>query len=191
MATGPLSRPSAPPSRRARRAAALGVACLLGALAPACANPLPGTQLGTYRVIATGSANTCGLDAPASDEFYVELSRQGSTLYWNWLNNSPIASGTLAPVSATDAALQASLTATQDANVDPTASGNGPCTMDRTDELTLTLATDSPPKSFAGTMSYTFSAVSGADCSDQLSASGGMYAALPCVVSYTIAATRQ
>jgi hypothetical protein len=39
-------------------------------------------------------------------------------------------------------------------------------------------------------MAYAFSAASGADCSDQLAAGGGSYAALPCSVTYSLSARR-
>jgi hypothetical protein len=183
--------PAISPSRLAGCAAALGAASLLGILAPACANPLPGTQLGTFQVTATAAANTCGLGAPSAYQFDVQLSQLGSTLYWSWLDDSPIVSGALAPVSSTDAQLQASLTASQSANVDATDAGAGPCTMDRTDSLVVTLAAASPPGSFTGTLSYSFTVESGADCSDQLTSTGGIYDTLPCAVSYTLAATLQ
>jgi hypothetical protein len=175
-------------------AVSLGIAGVLGLLAAGCANPLPGTQLGTYQVTATNEANSCGggLGAPSTYQFDIQLSETGdSTLYWNWLDDSPIASGALAPVSSTDPALQATLTASQSSNVDATDAGPGPCTMDRSDSLVVTLGTGTPPVSFSGTMSYTFTAASCANCSDQLSAAGGMYDALPCTVTYTLAATHQ
>jgi hypothetical protein len=181
--------------RRSSRAPAIAWAGALAVLVAGCGNPLPGTLLGTYQVNATAQANGCGLAAPARYQFYVELSEATmgttTTLYWSWLTDMPIASGALAPVSAGDARLQASLSASQSANVDGTDAGPGPCTMDRADSLVVTLATGTPPPSFTGTMSYAFSAASGADCTDQLAASGGAYAALPCTVGYALAASRR
>jgi hypothetical protein len=173
-----------------RLAGALGVACLLGVLAPACGT-LPGKVLGTYQVVATGQADTCGLAAPSAYQFDVELSEDEHTLYWSWLDNEPIASGVLTPVSSTDPQLQASLKATQSQNVDPTDAGPGPCTMQRADSVAVVLAKGSPPGTFNGTMSYVFTAESGADCADQLTTAGGMYSTLPCAVLYTIAGTLQ
>jgi hypothetical protein len=186
--TPSLLRPS-----RGRLACAIGVASLLGILAPACGGGPPGTVLGTYQVLAKGEANTCGsgLGAPIEYEFDVELSQLDGTLYWSWLDNSPLASGRLTPVSSTDAQLEASLYVTQSENVDPTDAGAGPCTMARSDSMLVTLAKGSPPGSFTGTMSYTFTVPFGSDCADQLVAAGGMYSALPCTVSYTIGGTRQ
>ncbi len=172
-----------------RRAAALGVACLLGALAPACEMTLPGQVLGTYQVTATGELDTCGLGAPSAYQFDVELSEAGGTLYWSWLDNAPIASGTLTPASSTSS--RASLSSTQSEDVDPTDAGPGPCTMQRSDSLVVTLVKESPPSTFTGTMSYVFAAEPGADCADQLASAGGMYSELPCTVTYTIAGTLQ
>lgn len=175
----------------------LCVACSLGALVAGCGNPLPGTVLGTYQVTATAGASSCGggLGAPSAYQFDVQLSQTeigtDATLHWSWLDDEPIASGALAPVSSSDPALQASLTASQSSNVDATDAGAGPCTMERDDSLVVTLGAGAPPGSFSGTMSYAFSAESGSDCSDQLTAAGGMYAALPCALAYTMVATRR
>jgi len=162
-------------------------ACSLAALAlgsffVACASTaLPGTQLGTFKVTAQSQTNTCGLGAPNPWTFDAELSQSGSTIYWSWMDGTPLLSG------AVNAASHVSITDTQGRNVDGTDAALGPCTMERSDDLELTLA----PGSFAGTLSYSFAVASGADCSDQLVASGGTYDALPCTVSYTVAASRQ
>lgn len=171
------------------------MALVIGALAAGCGNSLPGTVLGTYEVTANAGANTCGLGAPSERQFWVEISEKttatSSTLYWSWLDHTPIASGPLAPISSSDATLQATLTASQTGNVDGTTAGDGPCTMSRNDALVVALGAGAPPASFSGTMSYAFAAATGADCSDQLTASGGAYEALPCTVSYTITGLRR
>ena len=173
----------------------IGIAGLLGVVAAGCGNPLPGTVLGTYQVTAMAAANSCGsgLGAPSAYQFDVQLSETAtdSTLYWSWLDLTPIASGSLAPVSSTDSALQATLTDSQSSNVDATDAGAGPCTMDRDDTLVVTLGAGTPPGSFSGTLSYAFTAESGSDCSDQLTTEGGQYDTLPCTVAYTLTAARQ
>ncbi len=179
---------------RSPRSLQAALAGALGALAVGCANPLPGTLLGTYQVTATAGANTCGLAAPSIYQFNVQLSETTTpteTLYWSWLTNEPIASGPLAAISSSDPTLQATLTSSQSADVDPTDAGPGPCTMVRDDTLVVTLGAGAPPHSFTGTMGYAFSAASGADCSDQLAAAGGSYAAIPCSVSYSLTAKNQ
>jgi hypothetical protein len=145
----------------------------------------PGTTLGTYNVKGTLSSNTCGLgvSAPNPWEFQALLSQKGSTLYWNWLDASPLLSGPL------EAGGKVTLTAFQVQNVD-TADGGamGPCDLERNDDLALTLGSGSPPGSFSGTVSYAFSVQEGSSCADQL-APVGMYTTLPCSFAYAVTAT--
>ena len=85
----------------------------------------------------------------------------------------------------------ATLTTDVEANVDATDAGLGPCTMARADEIEVSLAGGSPPPSFTGTITYSFTVPSGSTCTDQLASAGGSYAALPCSVSYSVTAARQ
>jgi hypothetical protein len=165
-----------------RALARMGV--LLCATAAVASCTLPGTTLGTYNVSGALESDTCG-GAPNPWTFDVMLSRKGTTLYWSWLDASPILSG---PISSEG---RAALTGYQLHNVDSTEAGMGPCDLQRDDDLELVLGTDSTPASFEGTISYAFSVQEGADCSDQLTTSGGMYERLPCTVTYTVAAKRQ
>jgi hypothetical protein len=162
------------------------------ALATTCspASPLPGTPLGTYSVTGALQGNTCGagLGAPNPWSFSVQMSEDGTTFYWE-LSGGSEASGT---VSST----QVSITSIQTANVDaPDAGLEGPCNLQSTTAINLTLATSSPPATFTGTVSYTFAAATGVssmnDCTDQLSASGGTYDTLPCTATYALTGTRQ
>jgi len=158
-----------------------------GLIITACnATPLPGTQLGTFKVTATTSTNSCGsgLEAPSPWVFDVQMSENDSLLYWSWMDGSAPLSGALTSTSA-------SVTNTTSVNVDPTDAGDGPCTMDRSDDLEITLSTATSPTSFTATITYTFSAASGADCSDQLASVGGAYDALPCTVVYSATANKQ
>jgi hypothetical protein len=158
-----------------------------GLLIAACnATPLPGTQLGTFKVTANAATNSCGtgLEAPSPWVFDVQMSENDSLLYWSFMDGSPPLSGALT-------SLTASITDNTSVNVDPTDAGDGPCTMDRNDDLEITLATGSPPSSFTATITYTFSAASGADCSDQLASVGGAYDAVPCTIEYSATANRQ
>ena len=144
-------------------------------------------MLGTYKVVGTAATNTCGaaLGAPNPWNFSVQLSESGATLYWSWMDGTPALSTTL---SATNAA---HLTNDESGNVDPTDAGLGPCTMSRDDEVLITLAAGSPPATFVGTVSYTFTVPAGSVCADQYSSAGGMFDTLPCTVSYTATGTRQ
>jgi hypothetical protein len=163
---------------RARTLAAFA----LGSVFVACASTaLPGTQLGTFKVTAQSQSNTCGLGAPNPWTFDAQLSQSGSTIYWSWMDGGPLLSG------VENAASHVSITDTEAGNVDGTDAALGPCTMERSDDLELDLASGS----FTGTVSYSFTVASGADCSDQLVASGGQYDALPCTVSYTVTASKQ
>lgn len=165
------------------RAAGLSsLASLAFLLVVACSGtPLPGTQLGTFKVVGTAETNSCGLGAPNPWTFDVQLSQQGSTLYWSWMDGSPLVSGTL------DASSHTSIDDTQSGNVDGTEAGLGPCTMQRADDLEVTLAEGS----FTGSLTYSFTVPTGSDCSDQLAASGGQYSTLPCTVNYSLTASRQ
>jgi hypothetical protein len=145
---------------------------------------LPADTLGTYDVTGTLGSDTCD-GAPNPWVFPVMLMETDGTLYWNWLDASPLLSG---PV---DGEGVATLSGQQLANVDATDAGMGPCDLTRTDALTVTLGEGSPPGSFRATLSYTFTVQEGATCTDQLASSGGMYARLPCTITYTLAARRQ
>ncbi len=164
--------------------AALAGACL--ALLCGCNDSsMPGKVLGMYKVVGQSTSNTCGLGAPSPWTFDVQLSQQGTTLYWSWLDGSPLLSGPLGSGSA------ASLKSSGTLNADSTDAGLGPCNLERDADLEVALASGSPPPSFGGTIGYAFQASGGSDCRDQLTASGGMFDALPCAVSYTVSATRQ
>jgi hypothetical protein len=161
---------------------------VLVALGVGCSDsPLPGTLLGTYRVVADLQANACGagLAAPNPWTFDVQLSQKTTTLYWSWMDGSAPLSNTL------DAQAHTSLTTTRTGNVDGTMSALGPCTMQRQDGVQITLGHGSPPSGFVATIQYSFAAAGGANCADQLAASGGMYDALPCSIRYTATAARQ
>jgi hypothetical protein len=169
---------------------ALLLVSVLAAVAPAagsCADqPLPGTVYGMYKVTGTTTTNTCGsgLGAPDPWVFDAQISRDGDTLYWSWMDGSAPVSGPLSGESAT-------LSTNESANVDSTDAGLGPCTMTRADSLTLTLASGSPPSTFSGTIGYAFTVVSGSTCGDQLTSAGGTYATLPCSIAYSVTAAIQ
>lgn len=163
-------------------ACAAVVACLLAA---ACSDsPMPGRVLGTYTVTGQSKSNTCGLGAPDPWKFTVQLSLNGSTLYWSWLDGSPLLSGT------TSSSGQVSIKNSQQVNADSTDAGLGPCTLQRNDDLEITLGTGSTPTTFSGTVGYAYTPATGASCGDVLSASGGQFSTLPCAVSYSVTASR-
>ena len=140
----------------------------------------PGTPIGSFHVVSTLTASTCG-NAPNPWEFDVKLSSDHNTLFWKQ-GDAPVA-GTMDPTS------HVSMSATTAATVIPPNPRTNPtgCTIGRTDSLAISL-TGAPISAFAGTLSYTFEAANNTDCSAAIGAEG--YAALPCTVSYTIAATK-
>ncbi len=161
----------------------LWVALVLGLGTASCS--MPGDTLGVYTVTGNVTANTCGTGPQAPDPwtFRVMLSKTPDKLYWNTMDGAPLLSGALTGSSM-------STTSTSTANVDATDAGPGACTMTRTDALDLTLGDGASPSGFTGTLSYTFTATSDSTCSDQLSASGGMYDALPCTITYDLSGAR-
>jgi hypothetical protein len=160
-----------------------------GILAAACdPNAMPGTMLGTYDVKGTLGTNTCGAGLAATNpwSFTAKLSKDGSTLYWS-------TDGGSAPIAgAMTSATEGTLTSTTTGNADGSDAGAGPCNMNRSLTINVTLADGNPPPSFTGTLSYAFAVAQGSvDCSDQLSASGGKYDTLPCTVTYALSANKQ
>jgi hypothetical protein len=162
------------------------VACMIVLALPACGNTsMPGTQLGTFQVVAQTQTNTCGLSAPDPWTFDVQLSEDGTTLYWSFMDGSPYLTGVVAGTSTT-------ILSSEQVNVDGTADGGlGPCTMERDDTLQVDLASATSPSSFTGSIGYAFSATEGSNCSDQLTSSAGQYMTLPCTIAYTVTATKQ
>jgi len=162
-------------------------AVLAVTLLTACADtPLPGTLLGTYKVVAQAQSNTCGMAGPNPWTFDVQVSEDGQRFYWSWLDGTPPLSAFMTSSTAI------SLLATQQANVDTTADGGmGPCVLERDDTVAVTLGSGSPPGSFTGTVGYDFSVPVGSICTDQLAAAGGAYTELPCTMTYSMTATRQ
>jgi hypothetical protein len=163
---------------------ALVHAASVAALVLGCGSAMPGSVLGTYKVVGQSQTNTCGLGAPNPWTFDVELSLQQQTLYWDWMDGSPLLSGTLSNGQTTIA--QSAMV-----NADSTDAGLGPCNLQTTSSFQLSLGSGAPPGSFSGTMTYTYTPASGATCTDVLMSSGGMYDALPCTVTYTVSATKQ
>jgi hypothetical protein len=177
-----------------RSPASMGAKCLRGALSllfvTACSGKdpySPGTKLGTFHVSAKLTHTTCG-PVPDPWEFDVRLNHDGSTLYW-------VQGG--APVEGrVDSSARSQLIAQMVQDVRPS-DGTvhlAPCSIARTDEVVLTLASaDGNPatdpaltETFSGGLIYTFTPTEGSDCSDQLTAVGGDFDALPCEVGYDL-----
>ena len=173
-----------------RSSVVAGAALLAFASVPACSGKdpySPGTKLGTFHVTATLTHTSCG-PTPNPWEFDVRLNHEGSTLYW-------IQGG--APIQGqvdTTARTQLEAEVVQEVRKADERAKREACTIARTDVLALTLAdADAKPtsdpalmQSFSGSLVYTFAPVSGSDCSDQTTVSGGDFDALPCEVHYDL-----
>jgi hypothetical protein len=169
---------------RNRRSARLAAAI---ALAACTDTSMPGTQLGTFKISATPTSNTCGaaMASPGTWSFDVELSRDGDILYWR--QNDKLVSG---PIGADRTAkIETALTSVV---VAPDDAGTVGCLMTRADTVTVTLPSDADVTSVSGTISFAVSIVPGSDCASQLVAYGGTYDAIPCTtdLSYTAARTK-
>jgi hypothetical protein len=144
----------------------------------------PGAPLGSYHVTGKLLANECGdaTSAPATWEFDIKLSRDGTTLYW--------VQGGLPVQGVLDANAHAKMTSsgtTKIHDADPRA-GIGYCGITRDDTLDVTMAADDA--SFVGTIAYRFSAADGSDCTDQLAMGGGPFPQLPCTTRYDLGGAR-
>lgn len=175
------------------RSLALAVAvtaafAMVAALAPACAQKkLPGVAIGRYKLTGPQTTNTCGggdNQKKTWDTSFINISRDGDTLYWDSLDGSP----TMAiPLDAAGAGtLSSDVTgATYLPDGGPTS-----CTMSRHDVITVAFGTTKVPAKFTVSFSFAFSAADGSDCSSQLVSGGmgGVYATLPCSFSYDVTA---
>jgi hypothetical protein len=144
----------------------------------------PGKPLGTYAVTGKLVANACGDALGATDPwtFTVKLTEDVNTIYW--------VQGGLPVSGVVDASGHTTMSSTSTQNIhdaNPRA-GIGACSITRADALDLTIVQDD--STFTGTLAYTFGPSDGSDCTDQLAVAGGPYAALPCSVQYSLAATR-
>ncbi len=170
----------------------VALALTLGALAVAFAGcserKLPGVTIGTYRMVGPHTTNTCGLaGGPEPWYFTINISRDGETLYWDWLDGSaPIA----LPIDANNVATYA---ADSTGNIAPLADGGaGACTLSRHDALTVNFGAEQVPTTFTATIAYSFTPAAGSDCSSQIAGAtnaAGLYTVLPCALSYDLTAT--
>ncbi len=139
----------------------------------------PGTPLGTYRVKAALTQQTCGGELPNPWEFDVKINRDGQTLYW--IQGSLPVSGRL------DAKALASFQSTSDVTVRAADRTRAACVVRRDDALNAQFPGAEDFTSFGGKLSYSYAPEDGSDCLDQL---GTTFAALPCVVAYSVTASR-
>jgi hypothetical protein len=162
-----------------------GLAAVI-ALAACTDTAMPGTPLGTFKITATPTSNTCGtgMGVPAEWSFDVELSKDADMVYWR--QNDKLVSGAIG--ANRTAKIETAVTNV----IEWPDAGVVGCMMTRSDTVTVVLPSDTDITSVSGTISMVFSIVSGSDCSTQLTAYGGTYDVLPCTVdlSYTAARTK-
>ncbi|HEX3776618.1 MAG TPA: hypothetical protein VHV51_19230 [Polyangiaceae bacterium] len=147
----------------------------------------PGDRLGTFHATGPLSGDTCQASAllgeTSSWAFDVQLSRDGSTLYW--LNGEEAIPGTIAPDGTSfdfESGVEVTLQAAQGARPG--------CIIARSDAASGVLGSSTTDvASFTVNMSFAYSAEAGSACSSFVGVEGG-FATLPCSVSYDLTATR-
>ena len=154
---------------------------------PGTTNPKePGDLLGTYQVDGSLATSTCGagaLGSSSSWDFEVKLTRFEHDIYW--LNGQEALVGDIASDGRTF-----SITTDVDVKVsDPMGAKRG-CTVVRHDDAEGKLsAAGTDVKSFDGTLSFSYDALAGSDCTEWVGTEGAVEL-LPCSMSYDIAGER-
>jgi hypothetical protein len=147
---------------------------------------IPGEPLGTYHVVGSLDASTCGPGALGSSdvwEFDVKLSRDGNDLYW--LNGQEAIYGRI----AADGVTFAFDSRVEVPSVDP-GPGYPGCVVVRTDTASGKLSSASVDvTSFGGLLRFGYAPQAGSDCTPLVGVDGG-FAGLPCEIGYDLAADR-
>lgn len=163
---------------------------------PACVDAFgdqapQGTALGTFHVVGTQTANTCGegaLGATRLWEFDVELARGEGALFWD--NGASVIEGVLAK-DQVSFSLDGRVIEDMRAGAAPP---GPPCSVERRDRASGELgdAGDDVAR-FKARLSYSFAPTAGSRCENlvagELSAAP-VFAALPCGMDYDLAAKR-
>lgn len=165
------------------RFAAFGIVALAGCTGKDPYNP--GALVGSFKVTATLKSSTCGA-TPNPWTFDVKLRHESSTLYW--------VQGGLPVSGRMDAAAHVAMRSSDVVTLRPddVQKKVAGCSVTRQDDLEITLPTTDPTlaTTFSGSLSYQFLPTPTSECTDQLTAAGGDFDALPCAVSYTLTAER-
>lgn len=157
-----------------------------GTLALACTGTdryRPGTSLGTFRIDATLTAESCGPQDgfPNPWTFNVDLSEDPGILYWIQ-GGAPVE----APITADGHATLQSSGSYPVTAATPKFAG---CTLVRSDVFAAALPATGEVTSFTGTLAYTYSVEDGSDCASMIGVQGG-FANLPCEIHYDVTGTR-
>jgi hypothetical protein len=170
-------------SGRRSALAALAIVGALGCSGPPGAGRTLGTDLGTFQVDATETANDCGPNALGSApdfDFDVELARADGELFWDGR-----VGGTLG------ADLEFELSARVDVELRPTRGAVAGCSVVRSDRITGDLRPDGAGAltAFTGQMRFDFSATPESACTlEELGLA--QLSRLPCGMSYTLRGQR-
>ncbi len=146
----------------------------------------PGEFIGVFDVDAQQETNTCGagaLGALAAWSFEVRFAREIGIIYWN--PGAELVTGTLDADKHTFAFDTNVVAYKRDANSDPFLP---PCTVNRHDRSSGKIADDDA--SFTGKLSYDWAPTIGSDCTDLVMSDSPEFGALPCGMTYTLAAKR-
>jgi hypothetical protein len=146
---------------------------------------MPGTDLGSFSVVANVTSNTCGdgaLGEQPSWQFSVHFEMDPGVLYWN--NGQEVLTGTLSD----DGSFSIDSSVVQNMR-DPNVVGPLPCSIVRTDHAAGKFNSAKNPTSFTGQLSYTFSPTSGSTCDDLWMSDAPIVAALPCGFTYQATGT--
>lgn len=161
----------------------------LALLAAACSGPpgagrTLGDDLGTFRVVATQTENTCGpgaLGSSQSFDFALDLSREHSELFWNGNVRGRI-----------DASLAFEFRAEVRIELRAPRNADPGCTLRRSDEMTGVLEEEPAAGiiGFTGAMSYSVSSETAEGCTAIELAESGL-PVVPCRLEYMLTAERE
>jgi hypothetical protein len=140
----------------------------------------PTSEAGSVSVAGQLTRNDCGVGLGVPDVWQNpgRVSKSGDVVHWEPADGSVPLSGKL---DGRSSATMRSTLIVQMKPADVAASG---CVMRRDDRLDLVLAAHSP--TVVGDLTYTFSSLNQATCSNELAARGGTYDRLPCEVHYAL-----
>ena len=142
----------------------------------------PGDLLGMYQVTGKLANSSCGdaaLGAGAIWNFQVKLTRFDSNIYW--LNGQETLSGEIANDGRTFS-IQSDVQVT----ISEPGRGRPGCVVMRRDDAEGKLSDSGDDvESFEGTLSFSYAAVSGSDCSDWVGSQGAVDS-LPCSLRYDL-----
>lgn len=143
----------------------------------------PGTPLGTFRIDAALTAETCGPQEgfPNPWSFRVDLSRAPGILYW-LQGGAPVE----APITNDGHATLHSSGTYPVRAATPKVAG---CTLVREDVFEAALPVTGEVTSLTGTLGYRYSVEDGSDCAEMIGVQGG-FSALPCEIHYDVTGTR-